>query len=393
MGSEPNLFPVLNQGLFATNFLDTKFLELSIWQNTPEVLTRITEAYSAATAAYYDAARGSIFDARDEQKTEDKFVRPLLKALGWIYDPQPRHKRRKAKVRPDYALFAAARDYETAARIRNEAKAYYSLSEAIGEAKYWGRPLNDTVKDDPLDARDATAQLVRYLDEVYYHTDGKVSWGILTNGKYWRLFSHRAASRSTNFYEVDLEALLQTQNPIEFRRFYGFFSQEALTPDPSTGKRWVDLYLEESERAARSISEHLKDLIFKQVFPRVAEGFISYRRAEQGMRTETEDTLQKIFAGSMTLLFRLLFLLYAESRDLLPIHDQLGYRKKSLQALKERVWKDLHVGATQSAQSFEYWEHLARLFRMSIRETRRSVYRTITEDCSMSRGEPQTHLR
>ena len=43
--------------------------------------------------------------------------------------------------------------------------------------------MNDTVKDDPLDARDATAQLVRYLDEVYYHTDGKVCWAILTNGR------------------------------------------------------------------------------------------------------------------------------------------------------------------------------------------------------------------
>jgi hypothetical protein len=92
-------------------------------------------------------------------------------------------------------LFAALEDYEQAGKNANEPMAYYSLAEAIGEAKYWGRPLNDTVKDDPLDASDATAQLVRYLDEVYYHTDGKILWGILTNGKIWRLFSHRAASR------------------------------------------------------------------------------------------------------------------------------------------------------------------------------------------------------
>ena len=70
------------------------------------------------------------------------------------------------------------------------------------------------------------------------------------------------------------------------------------------------------------------------------------------------------FAGTITLLFRLLFLLYAESRDLLPVHDQLGYRKKSLQALKERVHDDLRIGAKQSAQSFDYWEHLCRLFRI-----------------------------
>jgi hypothetical protein len=74
--------------------------------------------------------------------------------------------------------------------------------------------------------------------------------------------------------------------------------------------------------------------------------------------------LQAVFAGTITLVFRLLFLLYAESRDLLPVHDQLGYRKKSLQALKERVHDDLRIGAKQSAQSFDYWEHLCRLFRI-----------------------------
>jgi len=364
MGTQANLFPVLNQGLFASNFLDTKFLDFPIWHDTPGIVDRIAQVEAEVRAAYEAATRASVFEAKDEQKTEDKFIRPVLKALGWVYDPQPRHRRRKAKVRPDYALFATLADYELAGQAANEPKAYYSLAQAIAEAKYWGRPLNDTVKEDPLDASDATAQLVRYLDEVYYHTNGQILWGILTNGKMWRLFSHRAASRSTNFYEVDLETLLNLDDRIEFRRFYGFFSREALTSDPINGKRWVDLYLEESDRAARAVSEHLKDLIFRQVFPRVAYGFITYRRAEKGMRTETEGTLQEIFAGSMTFLFRLLFLLYAESRDLLPIHDQLGYRKKSLQALKERVWEDLRLKVKQSAQSFEYWEHLGRLFRV-----------------------------
>ncbi len=361
---QTNLFPVLNQGLFSTNFLDTKFLDFSIWNDTAGLLERTSQARELILVAYSSAKRAGVFEVRDEQKTEDKFIRPVLKALGWVYDPQPRHKRRKAKVRPDYALFASTEDYETAAHTPNEPKTYYSHAQAIAEAKYWGRPLNDTVKDDPLDARDATAQLVRYLDEVYYHTDGKVCWAILTNGKTWRLFSHRAASRSSNYLEVDLEALLQLDDPVAFRRFYGFFAQEALTPAPATGKRWVDLYLEESDRAARSVSDHLKNLIFDQVFKRVAEGFVAYRRSEKSVATETDESLQAVFAGTITLLFRLLFLLYAESRDLLPVHDELGYRKKSLQALKERVHDDLRIGAKQSAQSFDYWEHLCRLFRI-----------------------------
>src|SRR5437899_1264063 len=173
---QTSLFPVLNQGLFSSNFRDTKFLDFPIGRDTAGVLDRTAQAQAAVQATYDAAKRAGVFEARDEQKTEDKFIRPVLKALGWVYDPQPRHKRRKAKVRPDYALFASTEDYETAARSPNEPKTYYSRAQAIAEAKYWGRPLNDTVKDDPLDARDATAQLVRYLDEVDYYTVGKVCW-------------------------------------------------------------------------------------------------------------------------------------------------------------------------------------------------------------------------
>jgi hypothetical protein len=359
-----HLFPVLNQGLFSTNFLNTKFLDLPLWAETPGLQDRVRAAQSRIGNAYDEARQAGVFETRDEQKTEDKFIRPVLAALGWVYDPQPRHRRGQRRVRPDYALFANKDHYQQAGQVPDQSKAYYSLAETIAEAKYWGRPLNDTVREDPLDASDATAQLVRYLDEVYYHTDGKLLWGVLTNGKLWRLFSHRAASRSTNYYEVDLETLIQTEDPRDFLRFYGFFSREALTADPLSGKRWVDLFLEESDRAARAVSDHLKDVIFDQVLLRAAEGFLAYRRAEKGITQEDEASLRLVFSSTIMFLFRLLFLLYAESRDLLPVHDQLGYRRKSLQALKEEIWQDLHVGIRHSEQSFDYWEHLTRLFRI-----------------------------
>ena len=42
--SQTNLFPILNQGLFSTNFLDTKFLDFSIWNDTPGLLERTSQA-------------------------------------------------------------------------------------------------------------------------------------------------------------------------------------------------------------------------------------------------------------------------------------------------------------------------------------------------------------
>jgi hypothetical protein len=42
---------------------------------------------------------------------------------------------------------------------------------------------------------------------------GDALWVIVTNGRLWRLYSRRAHSRATNYYEIDLSDLLADQGP------------------------------------------------------------------------------------------------------------------------------------------------------------------------------------
>jgi hypothetical protein len=57
---------------------------------------------------------------------------------------------------------------------------------------------------------------------------GVAPWGIVTNGKVWRLYSAKAHSRATNYYEVDLEETLGLAEPgVSFRYFYLFFRAAA----------------------------------------------------------------------------------------------------------------------------------------------------------------------
>ena len=44
----------------------------------------------------------------------------------------------------------------------------------------------------------------------------------------------------------------------------------------------------------------------------------------------SQDTLNTVYQGTLTSLYRLLFLLYAESRDLLPVKEVRGYFEASL---------------------------------------------------------------
>lgn len=353
--SEKSKFFWNNQNLFSNNYLEYRLPAISLWKEQREKANEVFKEIKAV----YETIKDLKLGPGQESELEDKFIRPVLGVLGFAYNVQPVTKRGFKKRRPDYALFRDSDSYREANRYKDNPEKFFSYSLSILEAKYWGRRLNDTDKNDILDSRDPTAQTVKYLDDVHYHTAGKINWAILTNGKHWRLFYYRAASRSGNFFEVDLEEILKRDRLDDFLYFYLFFSRDAFIPDPVTGKLWLDWHLEGSESYAKAVSNRLKDLIFDKVFEGLAAGLIHYRKTELSIKGETEASRKEVFKGCLTLLYRLLFLLYAESRNLLPL-DEDGYRSVSLSRLKEDIYKDLmSLGADKiSKRSYVYWARL-----------------------------------
>jgi hypothetical protein len=57
-----------------------------------------------------------------------------------------------------------------------------------------------------------------------------LDWGILTNGRLWRLYHKDTAHKLDRFYEVNLPELLQTGDVDNFLYFYTFFRRQAFDP-------------------------------------------------------------------------------------------------------------------------------------------------------------------
>ena len=367
MPEQKELFFLNNQNLFSNNYLEHRLPAASLWkeqgEKAGEVFDRIKKLYVAVKPLKLGSG--------EEAGIEEKFIRPVLKTLGYEFDVQPRTQRGYKKKRPDYALF---RDSASLEEVRSgKAGAYghtplqhfYSHPLTILEAKSWGRRLNDTDPKDTLDTRDPTAQTVKYLDDVYHASQSRIQWAILTNGKEWRLFYYRAESRSGNFFEINLENIIAENDREKFLYFYLFFSKDAFIPDLATGKTWLDLHLDGSEAYAKAVSDRLKELIFDEVFEGLAEGFIHYRRTELSIPAETDESKKEIFKGCLTLLYRLLFLLYAESRNLLPVEEE-SYRRVSLKKLKQDIYSDLQTTEPDrmSKRSYALWARLEGLFEI-----------------------------
>lgn len=340
-----------NQGLFSNNYLAYRLCEIPVWNDQKQ---NAEESYKKIKSAY-ENIKNLKLGAGQEAELEDKFIRPVLYALGYEYSVQPISNRGYKKKRPDYALFKDNDSYAEAKSQDDYKKLFYHAL-TILEAKYWGRRLNDNDREDLLDSRDPTAQTIKYLEDVHYHSEGKIDWAILTNGKKWRLFYYKSSYRAATYYEIDLEELIERQDTEGFLYFFLFFSKYAFSPEALDKQSWLDIHLSESQNYAKAVSDRLKDFIFDEVFEGLAKGIIHYRNNELKIDDETEENKTLIFKACLTLLYRILFLLYAESRNLLPI-DKTAYRNISLSKLKDDIYNDLkHLSSNKmSKRSYVYW--------------------------------------
>jgi hypothetical protein len=306
-----------NRALFSDYYLNERLPTLDEWDD-PEC----SRAFRDIRGLFAQARRR--FASEDAATVRQGLIQPLLKTLGF------RVEQRAGGAEPDFALQADGA----------EGPAVFVL------AYPWSRYLDgkDDKRDDERPEENPGAQVVGLLER------GAAPWGIVTNGKLWRLYSARAHSRATNYYEIDLEETLASPDPAEpFRYFYLFFRAAAFVPDERAvaGEirelAFVGWLMEESTAYARELGERLKDRVFEHIFPHFAKGFIEGLGGADALLAlpdaECEAKLDAVYRGTLTFLYRLLFLLYAESRDLLPVREVRGYYQISLQKLKEEIAK------------------------------------------------------
>ncbi len=239
-------------------------------------------------------------------------------------------------------------------------------------------------KDDRRDSETAEenpgAVVVSLLEK------GESPWVVVTNGRLWRLYAKRTHARATNYYEIDLDEVLSQSGPHapelaeSFRYFWLLFRSHAfeLAEVDREGKKQslslLDRLLLDSEDYAKELGERLKDRIFEDIFPHLAAGFIHFIRQRDGAHSEiTRDTLDTVYQGTLTLLYRLLFLLYAESRDLLPVKEVRGFFEASLTKLKKEIEDaagkiedevEEKLKKHYREDSYELYDHLCRLFQI-----------------------------
>ena len=340
---------VKNRSLFSDYYLDALIFQQPQWAGTADI-----ESNYAAIKELFDAVAPNAEDFNEAQ-TEQEFIQPLLEQLGHVFEVQPTLHTSQGPKRPDYAFFLS-NEARNAARSHTGPNQFFTAALAVGDAKAWSRDLDRKAQGggDPF-----TNQNPNYQIDFYLRGADK-DWGILTNGGRWRLYHRQTSYRLDSFYEVDLAALLSEGRDLDaFRYFYHLFRRDAFVPDAS-GTSFLDLVLTESQQCTVGVSDDLKNRVY-DALRLLISGFLDFPRNDFDGANPPLDEIQ---TNCLILLYRILFILYAESRELLPVENPNYAAGYSLAALAETVHETLDRGDLIIPTISDYWARLRGLFTL-----------------------------
>ena len=196
-------------------------------------------------------------------------------------------------------------------------------------------------------------------------------WVVLTNGERWRLLDACALRRYEAFLEVDLFHLLSGEDdPMAAYLFHRLLRFEgSLEHDETTGKNKLDAFVAQSVKATEATERYLKSSVSDNLnTPGDADGIMAHLCMglvhaidPQRTRSFTAQERDAIYRDATYLLYRLLFILYAEARGLLPV-ERTDYQAVSLHSIIEEA-TELRLDPHKLAEHpIRLWTQLGTLF-------------------------------
>ena len=197
------------------------------------------------------------------------------------------------------------------------------------------------------------------MERLLRHTG--VPAGLLFNGAALRLIS-APRGESSGWLDFRVADMLPTAGRPISTAMRLLLGQNRLLSQPRA-KRLAAL-LEDSRKYQNEVSERLAEQVLHALYE-LLRGFQAAHETSHGtlLREPLGANPDEVYRGLLTVVLRLVFLLYAEERDMLP-QDETFLGAYSLAALYERLREDAALHPDTMDQRFGGYAQLLALFRM-----------------------------
>ena len=208
------------------------------------------------------------------------------------------------------------------------------------------------------ETHESTEQRFNQLSPVAYAMDKadqeNMPWVLMIQDNHIRLYSTNKEtglshnSRTETYIDCQ-PSLLQEEN---LGYLWLIFSAEALNERGSLTE-----IVKNSKRFSEDVAKDLKERIYDEIVPQIANGIVHARNLKNPSSEELNETYQM----TLIVLFRLLFIAYAEDKDLLPYNTNSAYHSRSLKQ-KALELSELFLRGKETEIGDNHWKETVRLW-------------------------------
>jgi len=303
---------VNNKNLFSNHYLENFIQKISEWKLDEH------EAAFDEIKELYESAKPNVKNFSEAQLSTN-FFEKVFGALNIDFIPQAKT---EGQEFPDYAFYP---DKESMNRAYSENNTISKECMSICEVKKWDVRLDKRESSKKVRLGDPSHQIFNYLAKT------EKPWGVLSNGHKWRIFKH--GKYMDIFYEIDLVQILDKNDKDAFKYFYYFFRREAFIK-PENEDIFLERIFKGSVDFAKALGDDLKDKVY-QAMKILADGFLE--NSENKLDKNNPEHLTSVQQSTMRLLYRILFLLYAEGKGLLDTNNPEYLNKNSLHRIQKGI--------------------------------------------------------
>ncbi|MEI0530029.1 hypothetical protein R4I97_00560 [Brachyspira pilosicoli] len=277
----------------------------------------------------------------NESQLEDEFIKPILtNAFEYKYINQKVIIIHGEEMKPDYILFSDD-------NIKNNYINSENIEDILSvfEAKSWGLDLDSKkIKESPH------RQLVRY--NLFLG----IRYGILSNGKEWRLYDLKDKKSEKVFFEINLENIINNDDYEAFEYFYYIFRKKFFVLEDKETQSNAQKIAAVNEEIINEIEEDLKNVIY-------GNNSIIEKIGQVLYKAYPNESLDNLFNHSIMMAYRLLFIAYFETKyesQLFAEHEH--YKSKALFTLYKRL--ESHYSGEKIDDKLKAYQELCELFEI-----------------------------
>ncbi|MFP9192771.1 Eco57I restriction-modification methylase domain-containing protein [Natrialbaceae archaeon A-CW1-1] len=221
-----------------------------------------------------------------------------------------------------------------------------------------GQKLDEKPEDAPRGAKSPHDTLQEFLNASDHH-----DWAVVTNGLTLRILRDFYHTYTRGYVEFDLENMFTSRNYGDFRALYRLcHATRFIEPVVADEKDDIETPLEQLYQVALStgvkVGQDLQSNVVSAI-ETLGTGLLNQEireYLEEGGEEEAKEYYQEV----LLLVYRLLFLMYAEQRGMMASRDSLYTDEYSITNLRERA----ETRRSGSDRNTDLWHGLQSTFRL-----------------------------